>query len=92
MLGRSPEELDEIVGYLESHGVRRDWMGYVMSQCPQLLSYSMEELKSRVQFYVDMGMNDKDFGTMVFDYPQVLGYFSMEEMKQKVKISSSYIK
>ncbi|KAE9447246.1 hypothetical protein C3L33_20827, partial [Rhododendron williamsianum] len=85
MLGRSPEELDEIVGYLESQGVRRDWMGYVMSQCPQLLSYSMEELKSRVQFFLDMGMNDKDFGTMVFDYPQVLGYFSMEEMKQKVR-------
>ncbi|KAF7126785.1 hypothetical protein RHSIM_Rhsim11G0177400 [Rhododendron simsii] len=84
MLGRSPEELDEIVGYLESQGVRRVWMGYVMSQCPQLLSYSMEELKSRVQFFLDMGMNDKDFGTMVFDYPQVLGYFSMEEMKQKV--------
>ncbi|KAI8532989.1 hypothetical protein RHMOL_Rhmol11G0261100 [Rhododendron molle] len=85
MLGRSPEELDEIVGYLESQGVRRDWMGYVMSQCPQLLSYSIEELKSRVQFFLDMGMNDKDFGTMVFDYPQVLGYFSMEEMKQKVR-------
>ncbi|GMP37937.1 hypothetical protein CsSME_00009397 [Camellia sinensis var. sinensis] len=60
-------------------------MGYVVSQCPWLLSYSMDELKSRVQFYLDMGMNDKDFGTMVFDYPQVLGYFSMEEMKQKVQ-------
>ncbi|KAI8538854.1 hypothetical protein RHMOL_Rhmol09G0135800 [Rhododendron molle] len=33
MLGRSPEELDDIVGYLESQGVRRDWMGYIMSQC-----------------------------------------------------------
>ncbi|KAG5526527.1 hypothetical protein RHGRI_032714 [Rhododendron griersonianum] len=91
MLGHSPEELDEIVGYVESQGVRRDWMGYVMNQCPQLLSYSMEELKSRMQFFLDMGMNDKDFGTMVFDYPQVLGYFSMEEMKQKVKITGSYI-
>lgn len=84
MLGCSTEELDEIVSYLERHGVRRDWIGYVMSQCPQLLSYRMEELKSRVQFYLDMGINDKDFGTMVFDYPQVLGCFSMEEMKQKV--------
>ncbi|KAA8545977.1 hypothetical protein F0562_020572 [Nyssa sinensis] len=84
MLQRSTEELDEIVGYLESNGVRRDWMGYVMSRCPQLLSYSMEEVKSRVKFYLDMGMNDKDFGTMVFDYPKVLGYFSMEEMNQKV--------
>ncbi|GMP37934.1 hypothetical protein CsSME_00009397 [Camellia sinensis var. sinensis] len=71
ILELSDEELDEI-------------MGYVVSQCPWLLSYSMDELKSRVQFYLDMGMNDKDFGTMVFDYPQVLGYFSMEEMKQKV--------
>ncbi|GMP37913.1 hypothetical protein CsSME_00009388 [Camellia sinensis var. sinensis] len=84
ILELSDEELDEIVGYLESNGVRRDWMGYVVSRCPWLLSYSMDELKSRVQLYLDMGMNDKDFGTMVFDYPQVLGYFSMEEMKQKV--------
>ncbi|KAE9460048.1 hypothetical protein C3L33_08089, partial [Rhododendron williamsianum] len=65
MLGRSPEELDEIV-----------------------------ELKSRVKFFLDMGMNDEDFGTMVFDYPQVLGYFSREEMKQKVhylmEFGSSY--
>ncbi|KAG5538576.1 hypothetical protein RHGRI_019228 [Rhododendron griersonianum] len=65
-----------------------------MSQCPQLLSFSTEELKSRVQFFLDMGMNDEDFGTMVFDYPQVLGYFSMEEMKQKVhylmEFGSSY--
>ncbi|XP_057494703.1 transcription termination factor MTERF2, chloroplastic [Actinidia eriantha] len=84
VLEHSEEELDEIVGYLESNGVSREWMGYVMSRCPQLMSYSMEELKSRVQFYLDMGMNDKDFGTMVFDFPKVLGHFSMEEMKQKV--------
>ncbi|XP_059647673.1 transcription termination factor MTERF2, chloroplastic [Cornus florida] len=84
ILERSTEELDEIVVYLESHGVRRDWMGCVMSRCPELLFYSMEEVKSRVQYYLDMGMNDEDFGTMVFDYPKVLGYFSMEEMNQKV--------
>jgi mTERF domain-containing protein len=29
-------------------------------------------------------MNEKDFGTMVFDYPRVLGYFTLEEMNQKV--------
>uniref|UniRef100_A0A5B7AQZ2 Uncharacterized protein n=1 Tax=Davidia involucrata TaxID=16924 RepID=A0A5B7AQZ2_DAVIN len=84
ILEHSTEELDEIVGYLESNGVRRDWMGYVISRCPELLSYSMEEVKSRVEYYLDMGVNDNDFGTMVFDYPKVLGYFSMEEMNQKV--------
>ncbi|KAL6963867.1 hypothetical protein U1Q18_034874 [Sarracenia purpurea var. burkii] len=84
ILERSTEELDEIVGYLEINGVRSDWMGCVIGRCPQLLSYSMEELKYRVQFYLDMGMNDGDFGTMIFDYPKVLGYFSIEEMKQKV--------
>lgn len=84
ILERNKEELDEIVEYLESKGVRRDWMGYVVSRCPQLLSYSMEEVKTRVKFYLDMGLDEHDFGTMVFDYPKVLGYFSMEEMNQKV--------
>ncbi|KAL9231636.1 hypothetical protein vseg_006837 [Gypsophila vaccaria] len=81
---RSIEELDEIVSYLESKGVRRDWMGYVVTRCAQLLAFDMEELKTRVSFYTDMGMNDHDFGTMVYDYPKVLGYFSLDEMKQKV--------
>ncbi|CAN0866724.1 Transcription termination factor MTERF2, chloroplastic [Linum grandiflorum] len=83
VLERSNEELDEIVEYLESKGVKRDWMGYVMSRSPQLLSYSIDELRTRVKFFTDMGMNDKDFGTMVFEYSRVLGYFSLEEMNQK---------
>lgn len=45
ILEKSNEELDEIVEYLESNVVRRDWTGYVMSQCPQILSYSIEEVK-----------------------------------------------
>ncbi|KAG4973819.1 hypothetical protein JHK87_030640 [Glycine soja] len=81
---RSHAELDEIVLYLESNGVRRDWMEYVISRCPQLLSYSLDEVKTRAQFYHDMGLNEKDFGTMVFDFPKVLGYYSMEEMNAKV--------
>ncbi|KAI9181509.1 hypothetical protein LWI28_015680 [Acer negundo] len=90
ILDRSNEELDEIVNYLESKGVRRDWMGYVMSRCPQLLCYSIEEVKTRVAFYMDMGMNERDFGTMVFDYPRVLGFFSMEEMNQKVTFMKEF--
>ncbi|XP_004507447.1 transcription termination factor MTERF2, chloroplastic isoform X2 [Cicer arietinum] len=81
---RSDRELDEIVEYLESNGVRRDWMGYVLSRCPKLLSYGFEEVKTRVKFYLDMGLDEKDFGTMVFDFPKVLGYYSLEEMNQKV--------
>ncbi|KAL5169149.1 Transcription termination factor MTERF2, chloroplastic [Glycine soja] len=81
---RSHAELDEIVLYLESNGVRRDWMEYVISRCPQLLSYSLDEVKTRAQFYHDMGLNEKDFGTMVFDFPKVLGYYSMEEINAKV--------
>ncbi|XP_050261155.1 transcription termination factor MTERF2, chloroplastic [Quercus robur] len=88
ILDRSNEELDEIVNYLESNGVRMDWMGYVVGRCPQLLSYNMEEVRARVGFFLDMGMNEKDFGTMVFDYPRVLGYFTLEEMNEKV----SYLK
>ena len=84
ILQRSHEELDEIVLYLESNGVRKDWMGYVISRCPQLLSYSLEEVKTRAQFFLDMGLNEKDFGTMVFDFPKVLGYYSLEEMNEKV--------
>ncbi|KAF8405229.1 hypothetical protein HHK36_010130 [Tetracentron sinense] len=85
VLNRSTEELDEIVGYLESNGVRRDWMGFVVSRCPKLLSYTMEEVRSRVKFYMDMGMNKNDFGTMVFDYPKALGSLTLEEMNCKVK-------
>lgn len=84
ILRRSVEELDEIVLYLESKGVKRDWMGYIMSRCAELLAFSMEVVKVRVNFYTDMGMNEHDFGTMVYDFPKVLGYFSLEEMRQKV--------
>ena len=81
---RKNKELDEIFEYLESNGVRKEWMGCVLSRCPQLLSYTFEEIKTRVGFYKDMGMNDGDFGTMVFDYPRVLGYFTLTEMIEKV--------
>ncbi|KAL5198781.1 hypothetical protein ABZP36_002293 [Zizania latifolia] len=82
---RSFEELEEIIAYLESCGVRKDWIGYVVSRCPQLLNLSMYELETRVRFYTDMGMNEHDFGTMVYDYPKVLGFFSLEEMNSKVQ-------
>ncbi|GAB4837909.1 Transcription termination factor mterf2, chloroplastic [Ancistrocladus abbreviatus] len=84
ILSRNMEELDEIVEYLESKGVRMDWMGYVICRCPELLAFSIEEVKTRVKFYTDMGMSAHDFGTMVYDCPKVLGYFSLEEMKDKV--------
>ena len=85
---RGSEELDEIFEYLERNGVRKEWTGYVLSRCPQLLSYSFEEIKTLVGFFLDMGMNDKDFGTMVFDYPRVLGYFTLTEMNEKVVLHS----
>ncbi|XP_050232582.1 transcription termination factor MTERF2, chloroplastic [Mercurialis annua] len=84
ILERGNKELVEIVECLESNGVRRDWMGYVMSRCPKLLSYSLEHVETRVKFYMDMGMNKTDFGTMVFDCPKALGHFTLEEMNQKV--------
>lgn len=84
---RRNKEFDEIVEYLERNGVRREWMGCVLSRCPQLLSYSMEEVEARVGFFLDMGMNEKDFGTMVFGYPRVLGYYSVIEMNEKVALS-----
>lgn len=84
VLLRSDGELDEIVDYLEFNGVRREWMGYVVSRCPKLLSYSSEEVKTRVQFYLDMGLDAKDFGTMVFDFPKALGHYTLEEMNRKV--------
>ncbi|OMO75706.1 Mitochodrial transcription termination factor-related protein [Corchorus olitorius] len=84
ILQRSLEELDELVDYLESNGVKMDWMGYVISRCPKLLSYSMEEVKMRLEFYFNMSMSVNDFGTMVFDYPGVLGQFTLEVMNEKV--------
>lgn len=84
VLERSTEELDEIVEYLEDNGVRRDWMGYVVSRCPEILGFSMDKLRSRAEFYLNTGMDKNDFGTMLFDCPKVIGYFSMEEMNQKV--------
>lgn len=35
-------------------------------------------------FYLSVGMDKNDFGTTFFDCPKVIGYFSMEEMNQKV--------
>lgn len=84
VLERSIEEFDEIVEYLGNNGVRSDWMGYVVSRCPEVLSFSMDELRSRTEFYLTMGMDKNDFGTMLFDCPKVLGYLSMEEMNRKV--------
>lgn len=84
VLERSIEELDEIVDFLEDNGVRRDWVGYVVSRCPEVLSFTMDELRSRAEFYLKMGMDKNDFGTMLFDCPKVLGYLSLEEMNRKV--------
>ncbi|KAG8368238.1 hypothetical protein BUALT_Bualt15G0024500 [Buddleja alternifolia] len=84
VLERSVEELDEIIEYLEANGVRSDWLGYVVSRCPEILSFTMDEVKSRTDFYLSMGMDKNDFGTMLFDCPKVFGYLSMEEMNQKV--------
>lgn len=81
ILRRNMEELDEVILYLESEGVRRDWMGYVISRCFELLVFSLEEVKIRVSFYIDMGMNEYDFGIMVYDCFKVFGYFSLEDMK-----------
>lgn len=90
ILDRSVEELDDIVMYLERNGVRRDWMGFVVGRCPEILSFKMEDIMSRVEFFKDMGMDKKDFGTMVFDFPKVLGYYPMEEMKQKVSFLKEF--
>ncbi|VFQ65826.1 unnamed protein product [Cuscuta campestris] len=84
VFSRSFDDLDESIEYLEKSGVRRDCIGYVIRRCPTILSFSMEELKTRVEFYLNLGMCKKDFGTMVFDCPKALGYLSMEETNQKV--------
>ncbi|KAL5704625.1 Transcription termination factor mterf2 [Ranunculus cassubicifolius] len=84
VLERGTDQLEEIVQYMESNGVRREWMGFVVSRCPKILSFTMEEVRTRVGFYKDMGMNSKDFGTMVFDYPKSFGQLSLEEMTLKV--------
>lgn len=84
ILWRRQEELDGIVGYLVRCGVRMEWMGFIVGRCSELLAFSMEEVENRVRFFMDMGMNENDFGTMVFDCPKVLGFFSLEEMKEKV--------
>ncbi|XP_049935262.1 transcription termination factor MTERF2, chloroplastic-like [Nymphaea colorata] len=83
-LNRSLHELNDNVDYLEANGVKRDWMGFVIGRCPQILTLNMDELKARVNFYLDLGMDQKDFGTMVFDYPKAIGFFSLEEMNEKV--------
>lgn len=84
ILERNTDEMEEIVDYLIEKGVRRDWIGFVITRCPQLLTLTLEELASRVKFYLDMDMNKQDFGTMVYDYPRVLGFFSLDEMNSKV--------
>ncbi|KAD5803095.1 hypothetical protein E3N88_14455 [Mikania micrantha] len=46
VLERNVEELDEILWVLEKNGVKREWMGYIVSRCPELLTFSMEEFKT----------------------------------------------
>ncbi|KAI3853481.1 hypothetical protein MKW92_026706 [Papaver armeniacum] len=84
VLGRSLEELDDCMDYLERNGVRKEWMGFVVSRCPRVLSYTPEEIISRVSFFRDMGIDKRDFGTMVFGCPRAFGYSSLEEMRSKV--------
>lgn len=63
MLGYSTEELDEIVSYLERHGVRRDWIGYVMSQCPQLflfLPYCPLSVSVKHSFLISLSLLDPE--------------------------------
>ncbi|KAF3323911.1 mTERF [Carex littledalei] len=78
------EQLEENIDQLERYGVRNEWIGYVVTKCPKLLVMSVEELEARICFYQEMGLNERDFGTMVFDYPKALGFFSLEEMQSKV--------
>lgn len=78
------EQLEENIDQLESYGVRNEWIGYVVTKCPKLLVMSVEEMEARICFYKEMGLNERDFGTMVFDYPKALGFFSLEEMQSKV--------
>ncbi|CAI0377408.1 unnamed protein product [Linum tenue] len=56
-----------------------------IEELDEIVSNTMEEVRARVRFFLEMGMNEKDFGTMVFEYPRVLGYYSLEEMNQKVR-------
>ncbi|KAG9442675.1 hypothetical protein H6P81_018529 [Aristolochia fimbriata] len=85
ILHRTTADLEEIAHFLEAHGIKRDWMGFILSRCPEILSFTMQEVKSRVNFYLNMGMSDRDFGTMVFDYPKALGSFSIQLMSAKVE-------
>ena len=78
ILGCSSKKM-ETVDYLIESGVR-EWVGIVVTRSPQVLTLTMEELVSRVRFYLDMSMNKEDFGTMVYDYTSVLGFFSLDEM------------
>lgn len=48
-----------------------------------VLYYSLDESEARVKFYTDLGINRNDFGTMVFDYPKVLG-IPLNEFRDKV--------
>ncbi|EPS64154.1 hypothetical protein M569_10626, partial [Genlisea aurea] len=83
VLRRDTEDLNELVEYLEENGVKRDWMGCIISRCPEILTFTMEELRIRTEFYLNLGIDRNDFGTMLFDCPKAFGYLPVEEMKQK---------
>ncbi|XP_057842577.1 transcription termination factor MTERF2, chloroplastic isoform X1 [Cryptomeria japonica] len=85
IIRRPIEDLDCNVQLLENSGVAMDWMGFIISHCPEILSFDIEELKCRVNFFLELGMSDKDFGTMLFEYPKVIGFFTLEDMNNKAK-------
>ncbi|CAN1320330.1 Transcription termination factor MTERF2, chloroplastic [Linum perenne] len=100
LLNMSRGNLDSvrrIAEWLKSIHVKGEFLGPVLTKAgdnvlersneelDEIVEYFMDEIRTRVKFFTDMGMNEKDFGTMVFEYSRVLGYFSLDEMNQKVR-------
>ncbi|XP_020551651.1 transcription termination factor MTERF2, chloroplastic isoform X2 [Sesamum indicum] len=80
VLERSLQELDEIVEYLESNGVRRDWMGYLV------LGYlSMEEMNQKVAYLKDFGLNNEDVGRLLAFKPQLMACSIEDRWRPLVK-------
>ncbi|KAL3688724.1 hypothetical protein R1sor_015033 [Riccia sorocarpa] len=84
ILTQSLEELQNTVSILETAGIERKWLGLVVNRSPCVFAVGNEVLLRKISLFADLEIPPEDFGRLVFKFPAVLGYLSVEEMRSKM--------
>ncbi|KAG6413389.1 hypothetical protein SASPL_126098 [Salvia splendens] len=97
---RDLDHIRLLAEWLKTIHVNGRYIGVTLTRAGgNVLERSMEEFDKLVNYLEDNGVRKdwmgyvNDFGTMLYDCPKVIGYFSMEEMNQKeMKLKAAYLK